>query len=618
VDDGKSTLIGRLLHDSQALADDQLAELTRASRRRHGDGHDLDLALVTDGLRAEREAGITIDVAYRFFATPRRAFVIADAPGHVAHTRNMLTGASTADLAVVLVDVRRGPVRQTRRHLFLASLLGVRHVVVVVNKMDLVGWDEARFDAVVRDVGSYAARLDVVDLAFIPVSALHGDNVVARSPNAPWYAGPPLLDRLEHVHIASDRNLRDARLPVQWVVRAGTADGDDRRGYAGRLAGGVWRPGDEVVVLPSGARSRVAAIDTYDGPLQEAFPPMSVTLRLADDLDVSRGDVICRPGNRAGIARDIDAMLCWMGPRAAAEGQRYLIKHTTRTARALLRRIAYRVDIDTLHRDESVAVLAANDVGRVHLRANQALLFDSYARNRETGAFILIDEISNDTVAAGMILGGAPAAAEPARPRTRSENVTWQPPSVTAEERARALGHRGATIWMTGLPAAGKSTLAAGVERALVARGRPALRLDGDNLRHGLTGDLGFEAADRAENVRRTAHAARLLAEASVVAVVALVSPYAADRALARRIHEQAAIPFIEVFVDTPLEECERRDPRGLYEQARRGELPGFTGVSDPYEAPGHAEVTLRPAPLDVLVQAALDALDAVELARPG
>ena len=612
VDDGKSTLIGRLLHDSRALMADQLNALADASRRRHGDDDGLDLALITDGLRAEREQGITIDVAYRYFSTPRRTFVLADTPGHVSYTRNMVTGASTADLAIVVVDARHGAVQQSRHHLFIASLLGVRHIVVAVNKMDLVRWHEARFDEIVSDVRSFVARLDVADVAFIPMSALHGDNVVERSTRMPWYQGPPLLHHLERVHIASDRNLRDARLPVQWVVRPPTGEHREYRGYAGQLAGGVWRPGDEVVVLPSGGRSRIASIETYDGTLAEAFPPMSVTVRLVDALDVSRGDVICRANNRPTVSRDLDAMVCWMSDRPAVEGGRYIVQQATCTVGGVLRRMLHRVDVNTLHRDESVVALALNDVGRVLLRTNRPLVFDSYTRNRVTGSFILIDEATNDTVAAGLIVAGAPPLAlEPTPLGTRTPNVSWQGHALTREQRSRALGHQGATIWITGLPASGKSTLAGGVEVALVARGRPALRLDGDNLRHGLNGDLGFDPADRAENVRRTAHAACLLAEAGVVAVVALVSPYTADRALARRIHHDAGLPFVEVFLDTPLAVCERRDPKGLYARARSGQLQGFTGVDDPYEPPKQPELTLHRGSVDALVQTVLDALDA-------
>jgi len=594
VDDGKSTLIGRLLHDTKAIFEDQLAQVAQASVRRHGDGGVIDLALLTDGLRAEREQGITIDVAYRYFSTPRRAFIIADTPGHPRYTRNMVTGASTADLALVLVDARQGVVEQSRRHAFIASLLRIPHLLVCVNKMDLVGFDEGPFEAVVREFTEFAARLEVVDVTFIPISALHGDNVVERSQRMPWYGGPALLHHLEHVHIASDRNLIDVRFPVQWVVRPGTETHHDYRGYAGQVAGGVLRRGDEVVVLPSGARSRIAAIDTFDGPLEEAFPPMSVTVRLEDDLDVSRGDLICRPQNRPLVERDLDAMLCWMSDAPSRAGARYVIKHTTRTARAVLTGLVHRIDVDTLHRDTEVAQLELNDIARVTLRTAVPLAFDPYRRNRATGSFILIDEATNDTVAAGMLRG-------PHHPG----NVTWHHGQLTPEERAERLGTRGATVWLTGLPASGKSTIAAALEERLVAAGVPAYRLDGDNLRHGLNADLGFSPEDRAENVRRTAHAARLLADAGGGALVTHVSPFAAGREGARAIHGEAGIEFLEVFVNTPLEECERRDPKGLYARARAGELRGLTGVDDPYEPPASPELELSGEGLEAAVDRA-------------
>jgi bifunctional enzyme CysN/CysC len=607
VDDGKSTLIGRLLFDSKQILEDQLAAVEEASRRRSGSGQ-VDLSLLTDGLRAEREQGITIDVAYRYFATPRRKFIIADTPGHPRYTRNMVTGASTADLAVVLIDARQGVVQQSRRHAFISSLLRIPHLVVCVNKMDLVDWDEATFDAIVADFSAFAAKLEVSDVNFIPISALHGDNVVERSLNAHWYDGPPLLYHLEHVHIASDRNLIDARLPVQWVIRPRTDEHHDYRGYAGQVAGGVLRPADEVVVLPAGGHTRIAGIDTYDGPVDEAFPPMSVTVTLEDDLDVSRGDVICRPHNHPTVARDIDAIVCWMGDEPVTPGKRYAIKHTTRSARAVIDQILHRIDVDTLHRDEEASQLGLNDIGRILLRTSVPLVFDEYRRNRATGSFILIDEGTNGTVGAGMILGTAADAAEPST-ETRSENVTWQPGRLDRERRWDALGTRGATVWFTGLPASGKSTLAGALEEQLVEAGRSAYRLDGDNLRHGLNGNLGFDPADRAENVRRTAHAARLLADAGTIALVSLVSPYAVDRAAARAVHEEAGLEFIEVFVDTPLELCEERDPKGLYARARRGEIEGMTGVDDPYEAPEAPELTVTPQDLSLALDQVLSLL---------
>ena len=410
VDDGKSTLIGRLLHDSKSIFEDQLAAVEDASRRRGAER--ADLALLTDGLRAEREQGITIDVAYRYFATPRRRFILADTPGHVQYTRNMVTGASTANLAIVLVDARQGVLEQTRRHAYIASLLRIPHLVMAVNKMDLVGHDEATFRRIEADLRALAARLDVHDVAFIPMSALHGDNVVERSANMPWYQGPPLLHHLEHVHIASDRNLQDVRFPVQWVIRPQSDRFHDYRGYAGQVASGVMRPGDEVVVLPSGETTRIAGIDIIgpDGEPQAvgaAYPPMSVVVRLADDVDVSRGDMLCRPGNRPTVSQSFDARICWLGERPLQPRGRYAIKHTTRNARAVVESIAYRLDIRTGHREQGVATLQANDIGRIALKTTAPIMYDPYRQSRSTGSFILVDESTNATVAAGMIVGEA-------------------------------------------------------------------------------------------------------------------------------------------------------------------------------------------------------------------
>ncbi|MDQ2679215.1 MAG: sulfate adenylyltransferase subunit CysN [Actinomycetota bacterium] len=404
VDDGKSTLIGRLLYDSKSIFEDQLESVADASERMGLEG--TNLALLTDGLRAEREQGITIDVAYRYFATPRRKFIIADTPGHVQYTRNMVTGASTADLAIVLIDARKGVLEQSRRHAFIASLLRIPHLVLAVNKMDLVDYDQGRFDEIVAEFTSFAAKLDITDLTFIPISALDGDNVVTRSANMDWYDGASLLHHLETVHIASDRNLIDARFPVQYVLRPQTDEFHDYRGYAGQVASGVFKPGDEVVVLPSGFGSTIAAIDSFDGPVAEAFAPMSVTIRLADEIDVSRGDMICRPQNQPTVSQDIDAMVCWLSEAATLSPRTKLaIKHTTRTARAMVKDLRYRLDVNTLHRDESAAALELNEIGRVSLRTTQPLFFDEYRRSRETGSFILIDESTNATVGAGMILG---------------------------------------------------------------------------------------------------------------------------------------------------------------------------------------------------------------------
>jgi bifunctional enzyme CysN/CysC len=598
VDDGKSTLIGRLLFDSKQVFADQLEHVEETSRRR-GDEY-TDLALLTDGLRAEREQGITIDVAYRYFATPRRRFILADTPGHVRYTRNMVTGASTADLALILIDARKGVSEQTKRHAFIASLVGVPHLTVCVNKMDLVDFSEDVFEDIRERFEDFAAKLELTDIEFIPISALDGDNVVDRSQRMKWYDGAPLLYHLEHVHVASDRNLVDVRFPVQWVIRPDEADRG--RGYAGQVAGGILRTGDDVHVIPSGDTSRIAAIEGPLGPLEEAVPPMSVVVRLEDELDISRGDMICRPGNRPHRSRQLEAMVCWMSDAPVAVGKRLLLKHTTRWVTATVDDIRYRVDVETLHRDVSAKSLELNDIGRLKLRTTSPLAVDDYRRNRTTGSFILVDEASGDTVGAGMIVETITNGGTPADASGRSPNVTWQESGLTREERWRSLGQRGATVWFTGLPASGKSTIAAALEQHLVARGRLAYRLDGDNLRHGLNGNLGFSAEDRAENVRRTAHVARLFADAGTIAIASLVSPYVSDRAAARASHDELELDFVEVFVDTPLEECERRDPKGLYAKARAGEISGMTGIDDPYEQPEAPDILVRDGTVDEAV----------------
>ncbi|HMC39277.1 MAG TPA: adenylyl-sulfate kinase [Acidimicrobiales bacterium] len=586
VDDGKSTLIGRLLFDSKSIFADQLEAVERTSRDR-GDEY-TNLALLTDGLRAEREQGITIDVAYRYFATPRRKFIIGDTPGHIQYTRNMVTGASTADVALILIDARHGVLEQSRRHAFIAALLGIPHLVVCVNKMDLVGWSRDRFEEIKEDFRAFAMKLEVHDLVFIPVSALLGDNVVDQSANLDWYDGRPLLHHLENVHIASDRNLIDARFPVQYVIRpqSGTDhDLHDYRGYAGTVAGGVFKAGDEVVVLPSGFTSRVAEIRGPGGSIEdEAFAPQAVTLTLTDDIDISRGDMICRPNNRPTVGQDIDAMVCWFSERSTlTPGSRYIVRQTTRAVPATVELLEYRLDINSLHRDEAADRLDLNEIGRVRLRTQAPLIFDQYRRNRSTGSLILVDPATNNTVAAGMIVGGEQARV--------TANVTWHENAVDRSKRSET----GATIWFTGLSGSGKSTVAVEVERLLVEAGRAAYLLDGDNLRHGLNADLGFGAADRGENVRRVGEVAKLFADAGLVSVVSLVSPYRSDRNRVRAAHEAAGLRFFEVFVDTPLDVCEARDPKGLYAKARAGQISGFTGVDDPYEAPDSPDLVLRP-----------------------
>jgi bifunctional enzyme CysN/CysC len=590
VDDGKSTLIGRLLYDSKQVLSDQLAHVEQASERM---GHDfLDLSLLTDGLRAEREQGITIDVAYRYFATAQRRFIIADTPGHEQYTRNMVTGASTADLAIVLVDARNGVVSQSKRHAFISSMLGIPHVVVCVNKMDLVDFDEQVFEAIVEEFDSFAARLEMPDVTFIPISALRGDNVVERSESMPWYQGPPLLYHLEHVHIASDRNLIDVRFPVQYVIRPPASGVADYRAYAGQVAGGVLREGDDVVVLPGGHHTKITAIDTFDGPVAEAFPPMSVALRLSDDIDVSRGSTIVRPHNQPTVSPRFEVLLCWMSEQPLDSRRRYLVKHTTRTAMVGAIDVRYRIDVESLRRDEHVSTLEMNDLARVDLQLSTPLVFDSYRRNRVTGSLIVVDEATNETVAAGVILDTEVEEQHEIKSE-RSPNVRWQGTRMTRERRWRELGHGGATLWFTGLPGAGKSTVAAAVEERLIEAGHPAFLLDGDNLRHGLNGDLGFDEHARTENVRRTAHVARLLADSGTVALVSLVSPYAADRDAAAALHASDELAFIEIFVDAPLELCEKRDPKGLYARARAGELEGLTGIGAPYERPSEPDLVL-------------------------
>jgi len=591
VDDGKSTLIGRLLYDSKQVLADQLAHVEQTSQRM---GHKfVDLSLLTDGLRAEREQGITIDVAYRYFATAQRRFIIADTPGHEQYTRNMVTGASTADLAIVLVDARKGVVSQSKRHAFISSMLGIPHVVVCVNKMDLVDFDEAVFNAIVEEFDTFAARLEMPDVTFIPISALLGDNVVDRSEAMPWYQGPPVLYHLEHVHIASDRNLIDVRFPVQWVIRPPASNVVDYRAYAGQLAGGIIRQGDEVVVLPGGQRTTVAGIDTFEGPVKEAFTPMSVALRLEDDIDISRGSTIVRAQNQPTVSNRFECLMCWMSEEPLSPRRRYLVKHTTRSAMVGKIDVRYRIDVETLRRDSSATTLELNDLARVQMELSSPLVFDSYRRNRVTGSLIVIDEATNDTVGAGVILDTEVEGDEIEAKSERSPNVRWQGTRMTRERRWQSLGHPGATLWFTGLPGAGKSTVAAAVEERLLEAGQAAFLLDGDNLRHGLNGDLGFDETARRENVRRTAHVARLLAESGTVALVSLVSPYAADRETAAALHEADDLQFIEVFVDAPLELCEQRDPKGLYARARAGELAGLTGVGAPYEAPANPDLVL-------------------------
>jgi bifunctional enzyme CysN/CysC len=578
VDDGKSTLIGRLLLDTGSLLSDHLGEASR-----NGDG--LDLAAVTDGLRAEREQGITIDVAYRFFSTDRRSFILADTPGHELYTRNMFTGTSTADVAVVLVDARGGVVRQTRRHAKIVSLLGLGHMVACVNKMDLVDWSSDRFAEVTEQVGELCRRLEIPDVEVIPISALTGDNVASRSERTPYYNGPTLLEYLERVDVQADKDLSRLRLPIQWVGRP--KDKDARRLYTGRLLAGELRVGDEVLALPAGTKTKIAALDALDPAREGAVPALSVTVELADHLDLGRGDMLVSPDDQPPAARELEATVCWMHEEPLRPGRRYALKQTSRTVRATVQQIRDRTDPETLSRHAEPAELGLNDIGRITLRTSSPVLADPYETNRATGAFILIDEHSNDTVGAGII--NKARVVEHAREARR--DVTWHPSMLDRSERWAALRQRGATVLLTGLSASGKSTIAVELERRLVDAGQSAYLLDGDNIRQGLSDDLGFSPGDRAEHIRRVGQVARLFADAGAVALVSLIAPLASDREHLRRAHEEADLPFLEVFVDTPLQECERRDPKGLYARARAGEIRGFTGIDAPYEPPENPEL---------------------------
>ena len=589
VDDGKSTLIGRMLLDAKLLFDDTLDAL-------HRNGHDgaPDLAALTDGLRAEREQGITIDVAYRYFTTPRRSFIIADTPGHQRYTRNMVTGASTAHLAVILIDARNGIVEQSRRHATLSSLLGIRHLVAAVNKMDLVDWSEERFREIEGEFAALAEQLGVEDARAFPISALNGDNVVHRSEGG-WYGGPPLLEHLEEIDVAAHRGEGPLRLPVQWVIRPEESARRERR-YAGTVAGGTIRPGDEVVAMPSGSRTTVLAVETLDGPLKSAIPPDSVTVQLEHDLDVGRGEIICGPDDLPVAGRYLEATVCWMSESPLRAGEHLALKHTTRTVRAAVESIDALFDVTTQKDETPPDQIGLNDIARLTLRTSAPVVADPYDENRTTGAFILIDEDSNDTVGAGMVR--AVRASAP-RQEPHSPGVTWHESSLKRGQRWSTLKTRGATVWLTGLPSSGKSTIAAALERSLVESGHAAYFLDGDNLRHGLSGDLAFSPADRTENIRRVAHVARLMADAGMVAIASLVSPAHHDRALARDLHEAAGLRFIEVYVNTPVEVCEQRDPKGLYARARAGKLQDFTGVSAPYQPPEAPDVLVQGADED-------------------
>ncbi len=585
VDDGKSTLIGRLLYDSKMIFEDQLAALAADSKRHGTQGGDIDFALLVDGLAAEREQGITIDVAYRFFSTDRRKFIVADTPGHEQYTRNMVTGASTADLAVILVDARQGVLTQTRRHSYLVGLLGIRHVVLAVNKMDLVGYDRSAFDAIVADYRDFAARVGLAAVTAIPISGLKGDNIATASTAMDWYRGPTLLEHLESVEVGDALDAAPLRFPVQWVNRPNL----DFRGYAGLIAAGRVAPGDRVRLLPSGREAAIARVVSFDGDLPCAVAGQSVTLTLDREVDVSRGDMIAAADAPAEVADQFETVIVWMADEPLLAGRPYWLKIGTKSVSASITEIKHQVNVNTLE-TQPAKTLGLNAIGTCNVQTDQPIAFDPYEANRDTGGFILVDRMTNATVGAGMIRFAL----------RRAHNIHWQALDVNKAARAAMNGQRPAVLWFTGLSGAGKSTIANLVEKRLHALGRRTYTLDGDNVRHGLNRDLGFTDADRVENIRRVAEVAKLMVDAGLVVITSFISPFRAERALARDM--LAAGEFIEVFVDTPLAEAERRDVKGLYRKARAGELANFTGIDSPYEPPEAPEIhidTTRLTPVE-------------------
>ncbi|MWV17180.1 sulfate adenylyltransferase subunit CysN [Pseudomonas sp. L-22-4S-12] len=577
VDDGKSTLIGRLLYDAKALLDDQMSALESDSKRVGTQGGELDFALLVDGLSAEREQGITIDVAYRFFATDKRKFIVADTPGHEQYTRNMVTGASTADLAVILIDARKGVLTQTLRHSYLVSLLGIKRVVLAINKLDMVGYSQEVFEQIDADYRAFASKLGLEHIQSIPLSALRGDNMTGPSGNTPWYSGPSLMQHLENVPIDGTQDDAPLRMPVQWVNRPNL----DFRGFSGRILGGSVRPGDAIRVLPSGKLSTVARIVSLGGDLVQASSGQSVTLTLCDEIDISRGDVIASADAPPAVADQFEATVVWMSEQPLLPGRTYLVKLGASTLGATLSPPKYQIEVNSLDHLPAKS-LALNEIGVCTLSLDRATAFDPYAENRDMGSFIVIDRYSNQTVGAGMLHFAL----------RRSQNIHWQALEVDKQARGRLNGHQPCVLWLTGLSGAGKSTIANLLERRLHALGAHTYLLDGDNVRHGLNKDLGFTAADRVENIRRIGEVSKLMVDAGLIVISAFISPFRSERELARNLVEVGE--FIEVFVDTPLAEVERRDPKGLYKKARRGELKNFTGIDSPYEAPQAAEIHIE------------------------
>jgi len=574
VDDGKSTLIGRLLYDCALIFDDQLAALEWESRRFGTAGDDIDFSLLLDGLEDERQQRITIDVAYRFFATPERAFIVADTPGHEQYTRNMATGASTSELAVILVDARKGVLPQTKRHAFICSLLGIRQIVLAVNKMDLVGFEEHSFDEIATRFSTFAGGLDSASIRAIPLAARFGDNVTARSARTPWYAGPTLLEHLHSVNVSDGGSEMPFRFPVQWVNRPN----GEFRGYSGTIASGTIAPGDEVLIAGSGRRARVKEIVTFDGGLDRALAGDAITLTLESETDIARGDLLADPGAPPEFVDQFAAHVIWLSEHPLVPGRSYLLKNGARTVPATVTALKHRIDVDTLaHLADRT--LELNEIGFCNLSTAAAVAFDPFEVNRNTGAFILIDRFTNQTAGAGMIAFGL----------RRASNLHWQTLTVGREQRAALKEQRAAVLWFTGLSGAGKSTIADLAEKKLLACGRHTMLLDGDNVRHGLNRDLGFTDVDRVENIRRVGEVAKLMTEAGLIVLCSFISPFRAERRMVRELTHPTA--FIEIFVDTPLDECIRRDPKGLYAKAKAGRLEHFTGLDSPYEAPEAPEL---------------------------
>ncbi|MCP4177417.1 MAG: sulfate adenylyltransferase subunit CysN [bacterium] len=581
VDDGKSTLIGRLLYDSQMIYEDQLNSVLKDSKVYGTTGEDFDPALLTDGLKAEREQGITIDVAYRYFSTEKRSFIICDSPGHEQYTRNMATGASHCNLAIILVDARNGVMAQTKRHSFISSLLGIKHFIIAINKMDAVGYSEENFAKIKKEYAGFSAKLNIHDIQFIPISALKGDNVVNSSENMPWYKGAPLLSMLEDIQITSDRNLVDFRFPVQYVLRPNL----NFRGFAGTIASGSIRKGDEIISLPSGQKTEVRSILTFDGELEEAFAPQSVVLCTTDEIDISRGNILARPNNIPIVEDLFDSDLVWMDENQALSGNEYILKTSTQAVPVTLSSIRYKFDVNTLHRQDTEELIL-NDIARIELTAHRPVCFDYYEKNKQTGSFILIDKFTNATVAAGMIIESSPdshfdrtSGKDPV-----SKNIFWENTEVDTDIRGMLFGHKSATIWLTGLSGSGKSTIAKALEKKLIELGVKAFILDGDNVRHGLNKDLGFSERDRTENIRRIAEIAKLMNSAGLLVITAFISPFRKDRTHAKSVIGDQN--FFETYVKADINTCKQRDPKGLYKKVEEGSLINFTGIDSPYESP--------------------------------